>query len=118
MKTLGNVLWAIFGGFINLLAHYLVGIMLCITLVFIPFGIQHFKIGRASFLPFKKSVFVNFDAYPKANRLWIMFGGAGLALGHFLFGCVLCATVILIPFGIQHFKLMRLSLMPFGVGVE
>ena len=118
MKTFCNVLWAIFGGLITLLAHYLVGIALCVTLVLIPFGIQHFKIGRVSFLPFKKNVFVNFDAYPKANRLWIIFGGAGMALAHFLAGCALCVTIVLIPFGLQHFKLGRLSLMPFGVGIE
>ncbi len=118
MKTFLNVLWAIFGGFLSLLAHYIIGALLCLTIVLIPFGLQHFKIGRVSFLPFKKQVYQNYDSHPKLNTLWIMFGGAGLACGYFLAGCLLCVTIILIPFGLQNFKLMKLSLMPFGASID
>lgn len=116
MKTLGNVIWFIFGGLLSAFAHFIVGIVFCATLVLIPFGIQHFKIGMFVIWPFGKTVETNFDKHPAMNVLWIIFGGIGY-FAKFVAGILLCLTIIGIPFARQHFKLGRLGFLPFGAEV-
>lgn len=102
--------------------EYLVGgLVLCLTIVGIPFGLQLFKLAVASLVPFGTKV-ANAPAstgclYTLMNILWIVFGGIWVALTHFFFGILLCITIIGIPFGRQHFKLMGLAFTPFGKNV-
>lgn len=116
MKTLGNILWFVFGGFILWLEWVLAGLLLCITLVGIPAGIQCFKIAGLCALPFKKEVErepVGFGT-TLFNILWIIVFGWEIALTALICGVLWCITIVGIPFGKQFFKIAALSLFPFG----
>ncbi len=118
MSFLGNLIWFIFGGAILALSWFFVGLLWCITILGIPVGIQCFKIAGLTFFPFGKDVhYGNGAGSFLLNILWIVFGGLELALGHLLNGVIFCITIIGIPFGLQHFKLAKLSLMPFGAEI-
>ncbi len=118
MKTLGNIIWLVFGGFLLFLHYIFSGILMCLTIIGIPFGLQIFKIAHIALWPFGKEV-VNVDSGSGIlsfimNILWIILGGFWLALHHFFWGIVFSITIVGIPFGIQHFKMARLALLPFG----
>ena len=118
MHVIGNILWFILGGFIIFLEYIISGLVLCITIIGIPFGLQCFKIGVASLFPFGKKVVVMPGTSGTLslilNIVWIFIGGIWIALSHLILGMILCITLIGIPFGLQHFKLMALGFMPFG----
>lgn len=119
MGCLGNLLWFIFGGLVSGLSWCLAGCLWCITIVGIPVGLQCFKIAGLSFFPFGKEVTYGGGAGSFIlNILWMIFSGILLALEHLGFGILLCVTIIGIPFGLQHFKLAKLALMPFGAEVH
>ena len=103
MGCLGNLLWFLCGGLISGLSWCLAGCLWCITIIFFPFGKEVVYGGGAGSL--------------LLNVIWIIVSGLPLAIEHAVFGCVLCITVIGIPFGMQHFKLAKLALMPFGADV-
>lgn len=116
MSFIGNLIWLLLGGFIGALAWFLVGLILCVTVIGIPFGLQCFKIAGLTLSPFGRDVSVgSFGAGGFiGNLLWIIFLGWELCLLHLSIGILLCITVVGIPFGLQHFKLARLALLPFG----
>jgi len=120
MKTIGNIFWFIFGGLLLGIMWFIAGLLCCITIVGIPFGVQCFKIAGLSMWPFGKEI-----SYHKAgvgsligNILWIIIFGWELALTNLIIGGIYCITIIGIPFGIQCFKLAQVSLFPFGVSFE
>ncbi len=118
MGCLGNFLWFIFGGFISGLGWICVGLLWCISIVGIPIGIQCFKFATLSFFPFGKEVIYGGGAGSfLLNILWLIISGLPLAIGHLVLGCLLCITIIGIPFGLQMFKVAKLSLMPFGAEI-
>ncbi|BDF32540.1 MULTISPECIES: YccF domain-containing protein [Extibacter] len=118
MGCLGNVLWFVFGGVFSGLSWCLAGLLWCITIVGIPVGMQCFKFASLSFFPFGKEVRYGGGAGSLLlNIIWLIVSGVPLALEHAVFGVLLCITVIGIPFGLQHFKLAQLALMPFGAEV-
>lgn len=107
-----------FGGFISGLSWALAGCLWCITIVGVPYGIQCFKFASMSFFPFGKEIIYGGGTVSfLVNIIWILVSGIPLALEHVTFGCLLCITVIGIPFGLQHFKLAKLALMPFGASI-
>lgn len=118
MNLLGNILWLLFGGLFSFFAYLFGGFLLCCTIVGIPWGLQLFKLAPAVLAPFGKRV----ETTPASggclalfcNIVWILSGGLGLALGHIALGILLFLTIIGIPFAKQHFKLVEVSLMPFG----
>lgn len=118
MKFLGNLLWLVLGGLIVALYYYFMGLLFCITIIGIPFGVQLFKIGTFALWPFGHEV----TSGPNdsgclaiiMNVIWIIFGGVEIALTHLTFGVICCITIIGIPFGLQHFKMALLALVPFG----
>lgn len=117
MKTILNVLWFVFGGLIMALGYYLIGVILCVLIVTIPFGIQAFKMGSYTLWPYGRTVVAKVDSGTGStvvNVLWVIVAGVWLAIGHVITGVALCVTIIGIPFGIVHFKLARLILAPFG----
>ena len=122
MSLLGNIIWFVFGGFILGLAYIAFGVLFCITVIGIPFGYQLFKIGLLAMFPFGQEP--NFPPQPMGctslffNIIWILFGGIELALAHFCLGCLFFITIIGIPFGMQHFKLARLAVMPFSQDIN
>jgi len=118
MNLLGNLIWLICGGFLAALGYFIGGLVLCITVIGIPFGIQCFKLAGMVLFPFGKRV-VNTPGASGclslfANILWIFCGGFYTALNHLFWALVLAITIVGIPFAKQHLKLLELSLMPFG----
>lgn len=119
MGCLGNVLWFICGGAISGLEWLLAGCLWCITIVGIPVGLQCFKFASLSFFPFGKEITYHGGAGSfLLNIIWLLVSGLPMALSSALLGCVLCITIVGIPFGLQHFKLAQLALMPFGAEVH
>ena len=115
MSFIGNLLWFIFGGFISGLGWLFSGLIWCITIIGIPYGIQCFKFASLSFCPFGKKVEYGGGAISfLANVIWTIFFGIPMALVNAMFGLIWCITIIGIPFGKQFFKIAKLSLAPFG----
>ena len=118
MKILGNLIWLIFGGIIIAIEYIIGSIILMITIVGIPFGLQTLKMGALAIWPFGRDTRVHERAsgclYIVMNLLWLLCGGIWIALTHALFGLLLMITIIGIPFGMQHFKLSSVALNPFG----
>lgn len=118
MKFLGNLIWLIFGGLEAGIIWFLAGIVWCITIIGIPLGLQCFKFASLSLLPFGKEVEYGGGAPSMiANIFWLIFTGIPMAIASTILGCLFYVTIIGIPFGNQHFKLARLSLMPFGAQI-
>ena len=119
MKTLGNILWFLFGGFLLWLEWALAGLLLCITIIGIPAGVQCFKIAGLVATPFKKEIDYGGFGFGSVllNILWILIFGWEIALTSLVCGIVWCITIVGIPFGKQFFKYALLSLMPFGAKI-
>lgn len=118
MTIMGNIIWFIFGGFLAGVIWFLTGLLWCITIIGIPVGLQCFKLGRLSFLPFGKHVVASEKTSSVLlNIFWLIFGGIELAITHACIGLCFCITIIGIPFGVQHFKLAKLALLPFGAQI-
>ncbi len=118
MGCLGNILWFVFGGFLQGLGWTLAGALWCLTIVGIPVGMQCFKFAKLAFFPFGKEVRYGGGAGSLLlNILWLVVSGLPLAASSAVLGAVLCITIIGIPFGRQCFKLAKLALMPFGAEV-
>lgn len=117
MRIISNIIWILFGGIWLALLWALSGILLCITIVGIPFGIQCFKAAGLSFAPYGKKVVLDFAKHPIANTLWAIFGGWGMAIAYFFTGVLNCITIIGISKGIQCFKIMKLAFFPFGAEI-
>ena len=117
MKLIGNLIWLILGGIWLGLAWFLLGLLLCITVVGIPFGIQCFKLASMNFTPFGKDVRMQFEEHPIMNVIWLILFGWEMAIGYLVSGIICCVTVIGIPFGLQAFKHMKLAIFPFGADI-
>jgi len=118
MKMIGNILWMIFFGIWSAIVWTVLGLVWCITIVGIPFGVQCFKLAGLVAWPFQKEVRSDFGSHPIVNIIWILFGGLELAIGYVIGGVICCITIIGIPFGKQCFKLASLSIAPFGAQVQ
>src|SRR5438477_12290982 len=118
MSLIGNIVWLIFGGFLSALGYIVSGLLLCLTIVGIPFGLVAMRIGVATFAPFGKQVVERPNANSALrivfNIIWLLLFGWGIALAHLAAALVLFVTIIGIPFAIQHLKLIPLALFPFG----
>jgi uncharacterized membrane protein YccF (DUF307 family) len=116
MNTIGNILWLIFGGFLMGVASYITGILCFITIIFIPVGLQFFKLGKFFFWPMGKKVI---EVKPSGfktliNIIWAVLCGWEYALGLLITGVILCITIIGIPFGRQYIKVALFALLPLG----
>lgn len=118
MNIIMNLLWIILGGLITCIEYIVASLLLMVTIVGIPFGLQTLKLAMLALCPFGHNV----QESPSGggclsilmNIIWIFIGGIWISLSHLVFGIILCITVIGIPFGLQHFKLAALALTPFG----
>ena len=118
MNFIGNIIWLVFGGFMASLGYIIGGIVLCISIVGFPWGLQCFKIASLVLWPFGKKV-VSTEGSTGCltlfcNIIWLICGGLYTAFIHLSFALILFITIIGIPFAKQHFKLFEISLMPFG----
>lgn len=121
MNILGNIIWLICGGVMIAVEYFISGFLLCLTIIGIPFGLQLFKLGIFALWPFGYRSFVieggSGCLSTIMNILWIFTGGICISITHLFWGLLLCITIIGIPFGRQHFKLMALAFTPFGRNV-
>lgn len=117
MRLLLNVVWLIFGGLVLAIGYAVAGIICCALVVTIPFGIAALRIAAYALWPFGRTVVDRRDAgvgSALGNVIWLVFAGIWITIGHAIAGAVLCLTVIGIPLGLAHFKLMPVSFMPLG----
>lgn len=122
MKTIGNIIWLIFGGLLTAVEYILASLVMMITIIGIPFGLQTLKLGILALWPFGKTVTDSGGSSGclclLMNIIRIFIGGFWICLTHFVFGLLLCITIIGIPFGRQHFKMAALALTPFGKEIQ
>ena len=118
MRFLGNLVWLIFGGFFTGVGHILGGLLLCVTIIGIPFGIQAVKLGVAVMAPFGKEVQSSEEGDSPLllvlNVIWIVLFGWEIAVTHLTAALLLAVTIVGLPFARQHLKLIPLALLPFG----
>lgn len=118
MNLLGNLIWLIFGGLLAALGYLLGGLVLCITVIGIPFGLQCFKLAVLVLWPFGKKVVSDSSNTGCLgvvfNIIWLLCGGLCTAFTHIIMGLLLSITIIGLPWGRQHFKLVEVSVLPFG----
>ena len=118
MKTLGNIIWVVFGGLEIAIEYFLGGVALMLTIIGIPFGLQCIKLGVLALWPFGSKVSYMDPQHGCLNLfmnvLWFFVAGLGIFITHLLFGILFYITIIGIPFGQMHFRLARLALSPFG----
>lgn len=120
MRTLGNVLWFLLAGWWLAVLYALAGVIACVLVVTIPFGVASFRLAGYALWPFGRRVEVHRGAGVPSllgNVLWIVLFGWELFLAHVVAGLLLCVTVVGIPFGIASFKMAGLALVPLGTRV-
>jgi len=122
MRILGNAIWILFGGLFIALEYFLSSIILFISIIGIPFGIQTLKLALLSLWPFgakiKNTQGQTGCLYTFMNILWIFTGGFCICISHLIFGLLFAVTIIGLPFAKQHFKLASIALTPFGKEIE
>ena len=118
MSVLGNILFFVFGGFVIFFGYILGGILLCLTIVGIPFGFQCFKLAGGVLTPFGRDVF---PPEPPGgalslilNIIWIILPGLELAIMHLVLAAFFAITIVGFPLAVQHMKLVKVALLPFG----
>lgn len=118
MNIFGNLIWIVFGGFLIFLMYLFGSLILFITIVGIPFGVQTLKLAVLSIAPFGKQVVPGKRAggclYVIMNVIWILIAGIEIAIAHVILALLFAITIVGIPFAVQHLKLAYLALVPFG----
>lgn len=118
MSLIGNIIWLIFGGFLAGLAYIFGGLLLCLTIIGIPFGVKTIQFGFTVMTPFGKRTSPTVGGegcIPMAfNIIWLVLFGWEIALMHLFFGVIFAVTIVGIPFAQQHFKLVPVALLPFS----
>jgi uncharacterized membrane protein YccF (DUF307 family) len=117
MKTILNVLWLVLCGFWLAVGYVLAGVIMCILIITIPFGIASFRLASFTLWPFGRTTVPKPDAGAGSaigNVLWFVLAGLWMAIAHVVTGVALCLTIIGIPLGIADFKLAGVALAPLG----
>ena len=118
MRTIGNVFWFVLAGLWLAIGYAVAGVLLCITIIGIPFGLAAFRLAGYVLWPFGRIVVPNPERVPGVsavgNVLWFVLAGWWLCLIHVVTGVLLCLTIIAIPLGIANFKLAGLAFAPLG----
>lgn len=124
MNLVLNLIWVVFGGFLIWLQYMVGGLLLCLTVVGIPFGLQCFKLAWLALLPFGKDVYDDPQATTGGpvrgvmNIVWLLVAGIWIFITHLTLAVGYAVTIIGLPFALQHLKLGILSLTPFGKSVR
>ncbi|MEZ3550561.1 MAG: YccF domain-containing protein [Muribaculaceae bacterium] len=122
MNVLLNIIWVVFGGLMIAIEYAISSVLMMVTIIGIPFGLQTLKLAVVALWPFGTDVVGG--SWPNGclagimNVIWWFVGGIPIALTHLLWGVIFCITIVGIPFGMQHFKLMRLAIFPFGKDIN
>lgn len=122
MNLLLNIIWAVFGGVMIAVEYAISSVLMMFTIIGIPFGLQTLKLAVLALWPFGTDI--TDESWPSGclagvmNVIWWFVGGFAIALTHLGWGVLFCITIVGIPFGMQHFNLMKLALLPFGRDVN
>ncbi len=117
MRTLLNLIWLVFGGFWLWLGYVVAGILCCLLIVTIPFGIASFRMARYALWPFGSAVVRTPEAGTGSvigNIIWFVVAGWWLALGHLTTAAAQAVTIVGIPLAVANLKMLPVSIMPFG----
>jgi uncharacterized membrane protein YccF (DUF307 family) len=121
MRLLLNIIWFVLGGFVVVIGYFLGAVLLCLTIIGIPFGIQCFKLAGLALAPFGREIR---EREPPSgalavimNIIWIILPGLELALLHLFLAALFAITIIGLPIAAQHLKMTRLAILPFGFRV-
>ncbi|CAM3242618.1 YccF domain-containing protein [Tsukamurella hominis] len=117
VKLILNIIWLVLCGFWMAVGYAVAGIICCLLIVTIPFGLASFRIANYALWPFGRTVVDRPGAGAPSlvgNIIWLLVAGIWLAIGHILTGIALCLTIIGIPLAVANFKMIRLSLLPLG----
>lgn len=117
MRLILNLIWLVLSGFWLAVGYVVAGVVCCVLIVTIPWGLASFRIANYALWPFGRTVVDRPDAGAPSllgNVVWIVVAGIWLAIGHVVTGVLLCVTIIGIPLGVANFKLVPVSLMPLG----
>jgi uncharacterized membrane protein YccF (DUF307 family) len=117
MRTILNLIWLVLAGFWLAVGYVVAGLICCVLIITIPFGIASFRIAGYALWPFGRTVVDKPGAGAPSvlgNIIWVIVAGWWLALGHLVSGIALCVTIIGIPLGLANFKLIPISLLPLG----
>ncbi|MEJ2859416.1 MULTISPECIES: YccF domain-containing protein [unclassified Saccharothrix] len=117
MRIILNLIWLVLSGFWLAIGYVLTGIVCCVLIITIPWGLAAFRIANYALWPFGRQVVDRSDAGAPSligNVIWIVVAGIWLAIGHVVTGVLLCVTIIGIPLGVANFKMVPVSLMPLG----
>ncbi|MEJ3655866.1 YccF domain-containing protein [Actinomycetes bacterium KLBMP 9759] len=117
MKTLLNLIWLVLCGFWMAVGYAIAGVICCVLIITIPFGLASFRMASFALWPFGRELVDRPGAGAPStigNLIWIVVAGWWLALGHLVTGVALCVTIIGIPLGVANFKLLPVSLVPLG----
>lgn len=120
MQTLLNIIWLVLAGLWLATGYAFAGVLLCILILTIPWGIASFRMANYALWPFGRTVVPKPSAGVGSflgNVVWVVLAGWWLALGHVISGVLLCLTIIGIPLGIADFKMIPISLAPLGKDV-
>lgn len=118
MRIIGNLIWLIFGGVAIAVEYAIASLLLMLTIVGIPFGLQTLKMGMLALWPFGSEVVYKGSTpgclHTIMNLIWFFIGGVWICLSHVAMGVLFTITIVGFPFALQHFKLAGLALTPFG----
>jgi uncharacterized membrane protein YccF (DUF307 family) len=117
MRLLLNLIWLVFGGLVMAFGYAIVALVMLVLIITIPFGIASARIALFCLWPFGRTIVRRPDAGAGStigNIIWFVLAGWWLAIGHVITGVLMCLTIIGIPLGLANFKLIPVSLTPFG----
>src|SRR3954468_242054 len=117
MRVLLNIVWLVFGGLVLAAGYALAALVMFVLIITMPFGVAAARLALFCLWPFGRTVVKRTDAGAGAvvgNVIWFILAGWWLALGHLVTGVLMCLTIIGIPLGLANFKLIPVSLTPFG----
>jgi uncharacterized membrane protein YccF (DUF307 family) len=121
MNAIGNLLWIILGGFLIFIFYLIGSIILMITIVGIPFGIQTLKMANLALFPFGREAVQTQRSggclHVIMNVIWILVAGIEIAITHLVLALLFAITIVGIPFAMQHLKMAYLGLVPFGMDI-
>ena len=118
LGLLFNIIWILTGGLFTAIGFFAIGVICYVTIIGIPLGRQAFKMASLTLAPFGRTIVYGGGAPSLvANVFWLILGGWWSALCYLLEGCAFCITIVGIPFGLQLFKMAKLTLLPFGAQV-
>ena len=117
MRLLLNLIWLVFGGLVMAFGYAVVALVMFVLIITIPFGVASARIALFCLWPFGRTIVRRPDAGAGStigNIIWFVLAGWWLAIGHVITGVLMCLTIIGIPLGLANFKLIPVSLTPFG----